>query len=194
MPRNDPEDLDDDLEDEDDDDLDPEDDPKPEPQQVRMSRKDIRRLEKKAKEGDKSAARVAELEKRLAFQEAKVDLKSKAGAFFAAHYDGELDPEKIREAATDIGVPVGELEPEGPELNEGEEKSTKERQEASSGAQPDDGKGEQKPDPKQEALKAGQERIDAGKSEEDGLAAGIGALASAAVDGDKRATWDINSQ
>lgn len=191
MPRNDPEDFDDDLDPEDDDDLDPEDDTKPEPQQVRMSRKDIRRLEKKAKEGDKHAARVAELEKKLAFKDAKVDLDSKSGAFFAKHYDGELDPEKIREAAQELGVPVGEVEPEGPPLDPDEEKSTKERQEASTGAQPDDGKGEAKPDPKEQALKVGQERIDAGKSEEDGLAAGIGALAGAAMDGDKRATWTI---
>lgn len=187
MPQYDDE-LDDDLET-----YDPEAEPEPEPERfVKMSRKDIKALERKAKKADDAEKETAKLRRERAFEKAKVDIDHPLGEHFAKHYDGELSPEKIREEAERLGVPLAEGDkpkPEGPELKPGETDSTKERQEVSSGGKPDDGAEPPPADPKAEAVKAGQAVIDQGKTEEEGLAAGIGALAAAAQSGDQRATW-----
>lgn len=192
MPR-----YDDELDDEFDDDTEEneDDDDRGEQQErfVRMSRKDIKRLERKAKQVDKANERVAALERERAFEKAKVDVSTPLGKHFAKHYDGEVDPVKIREQAEELGVPLVEGDKpkaEGPDLQPGEEDSTRERQEVASGGKPDEGEEPPPPDPKAEAIKAGQAVIDGGKTEEDGLAAGIGALAAAAQAGDERAVWD----
>ena len=184
---------DDELDELDDDTDEIEDDDRDEQQErfVKMSRKDIRRLERKAKQVDKAEARTLALERERAFEKAKVDVDAPLGAHFAKHYDGEVDPVKIREEAERLGVPLVEGEkpkPEGPELKPGEEDSTRERQEVSTEGKPDNGE-VPKPDPHEESNKVAQGEIDSGRGEEDGIAAGIASLAGAAQAGDERAIW-----
>jgi len=153
---------------------------------VKLSRKQIRALERKAKKVEKAEAEAKELRRERAFDKAGVKVDTKAGAFFAAKYDGDLDPEKIREEAEELGIPVDDRGPKGPELEDGEEKSTKERQELASDSKGDTGE-DTKPDPIEAARKVGEDTIAQGKGEEDAMAAGLGVLAASVRDGDTRA-------
>ncbi len=179
----------DDLDDLDDDDLDPA-PPPTNDDKVTLRREDAKRLRGAAKRTKELEDENRRLKRERAFEKAGVDLDSKAGQFFAEHYDPDvIDPEKIREAAEEHGVPVtgtGNAKPTGPELTDDERGSTDERQTLAAGAAPDDGKAP-KPDPKEQALKKGKEVIGAGGTEEEGIAAAIASQAQAAMDGDERA-------
>jgi len=178
-------DLDEDLEE-----YDPDAEPDPEPERfVKMSRKDIRALERRAKKAEDAEKETAALRRERAFEKAKVDTSKPLGEHFAKHYDGDLEPDKIREEAERLGVPFTEAKaPEGPDLEPGEEKSTEERESLATGGKPDSGE-ETKPEPLDAARKVGEDAIKEGRGEEDALAAGIGTLAGAAEAGDSRAVW-----
>lgn len=63
---------------------------------VTLSRSDIRALETSAKEGRQA-------QRELAFFRAGIDPTDPKQSYFARGYDGDLDPDKIRAAATEAG-------------------------------------------------------------------------------------------
>ena len=181
-----PNDQDEDFEDEESENEEEDNEDDQDEQVVKLSRKQIRALERKAKKFDKAEAETKVLRKERAFDKAGVKVDTPSGEFFAAKYDGDLDPAVIRETAEKLGIPLEEREQEGPPLDKDEDKSTKERQDLASGGQSDDGQ-ETKPDPHEAARKAGQDWVESGKGEEDAMAQGLGVLAAAVKDGDTRA-------
>lgn len=71
----------------------------------------------KATEAEK---RAAEAERKLAFAEAGINLADKRAQMFVKGYDGELEPEKVKAAWTDL---FGESEPEKGKQGQGEQES-----------------------------------------------------------------------
>lgn len=63
----------------------------------------IRELRKQLKASEERLSTLEPLARKLAFTEAGVDLSSKSAQFFASKYDGDLDAEAIRAAATEHG-------------------------------------------------------------------------------------------
>lgn len=62
-------------------------------------RQRMKQLEKELREANKRLAETAEASKKLAFMEAGVPLDSPMAKYFIKGYDGDLNPEAIREAA-----------------------------------------------------------------------------------------------
>lgn len=62
-------------------------------------RQRMKQLEKELREANKQLAATAEASKKLAFLEAGVPLDSPMAKYFIKGYDGDLNPEAIREAA-----------------------------------------------------------------------------------------------
>lgn len=62
-------------------------------------RQRMKQLEKELREANKRLAETAEASKKLAFLEAGVPLDSPMAKYFIKGYDGDLNPEAIREAA-----------------------------------------------------------------------------------------------
>jgi hypothetical protein len=76
----------------------------PEPQsQSSQFRQKIRNLEKKAEAGEAATKKVADLERKLAFAEAGIDLSDPKMKYFVAGYQGDMETEKIQKAAVDAG-------------------------------------------------------------------------------------------
>lgn len=166
---------------------------------VRMSRKDIRALERKGSKYDELAEQKAALERDLAFARAGIDTSTDEGAFFARGYAGELDVEAIKAQAAKFGVikgadapgtpPAdgttgeGTPPPSGPALEPGEADLTAHRQTLASGATGDSGLDV---DPYQSALDIGRQVMEGGGKFEQALGSAINALANAANQGDKR--------
>lgn len=71
--------------------------------EVRMSRKDIRALEKRAKAAADAEARAAAAERRLALRDAGIPTTG-VGKLFEKAYDGPLDAEAIKTAAEEYGI------------------------------------------------------------------------------------------
>lgn len=81
---------------------------------------DIKSLREKAKQADYLANTNSELERKIAILEAGIDTNSALGKLFLKSYDGKLEREEIRDAASEIGlikmettieeVPIGETE------------------------------------------------------------------------------------
>jgi hypothetical protein len=79
---------------------------------VTLRRSQIRGIEKKAKEYDSMIGRLEAAERELAFAKAGLPVDDKRISYFVKGYDGELDAEAIRAAATDAGfLSVEESEP-----------------------------------------------------------------------------------
>lgn len=180
----------DDLDDDDLDDNDPEAPPTNE-ERVTLKREDAKRMRGAARRTKALEQELQALRREVAFERAGVDLSTKAGQFFAKNYDGDdFTPDKIREEAEELGVPLMEgaaaSKKDGPDPEPGEDASTKERQNLAAGGAPDDGKAP-RPDPKEESLKKGKELIKAGASEAEAIAGAISVQAQAAMDGDERA-------
>jgi len=164
---------------------------------VRMSRKDIRALERKGSKYDELAEQKAALERDLAFARAGIDTSTDEGAFFARGYAGELDVEAIKAQAAKFGVIKGGADPtppadgtaegtppaSGPSLEPGEADLTAHRQTLASGATGDSGLDV---DPYQSALDIGRQVMEGGGKFEQALGSAINALANAANQGDKR--------
>lgn len=70
---------------------------------VTMKRADIRALEKKASKADELLGRAETAERHLAFAKAGIDLTDTKSNYFVKGYEGDLDLEKIREAAIKDG-------------------------------------------------------------------------------------------
>lgn len=153
----------------------------------------IKDLRRQARKATKLQAELDGYKRREAFIVANVDLDTALGQMFIKAYDGELDPVKIREEAEKVGALKAETPPPptGQEIPPEETSSTDERRDLASDAEPDSGKKDDRPpDPREAALKLGQEALAAGASTEDAMADGIGRLMQSAFgDKDERATW-----
>jgi len=63
-----------------------------------------RDMEARAKAGDEAVARLAQLEREVAFRDAGVDPANKQGQYFMKGYEGEMTVEAIRLEATELGL------------------------------------------------------------------------------------------
>jgi len=63
-----------------------------------------RDMEARAKAGDEAVARLAQLEREVAFRDAGVDPANKQGQYFMKGYDGEMTVEAIRLEAAELGL------------------------------------------------------------------------------------------
>lgn len=183
-----------------DDDTEPEDEPGADDGHVTMGRSDVRSLRAAAKKGK----RVDEVERELAFTKAGIDTDSDAGRMFMRGYDGELDKEKVREAAIPFGLVQAEPAPEptgkghvlhddtagDTKLEPGEDGFTSDRATVASGAPPDRGI---ELNPKAEAIERGRQVIKDGGRIEEGMATTFADLVRSAHEGDTRVTIDRRS-
>lgn len=87
-----------------------------EPNQVTLSRKDIRRLEKQAQAGKEAVQELEQLKRERAYVQAGIPLDDKRASYFIAGYQGEMTPEAIKAKwAEDFGA----AQPQGdPAINE----------------------------------------------------------------------------
>jgi hypothetical protein len=81
-----------------------------EDEQDRSDNPNMRQLREKAKKADEAERRAAELERRLAFAEAGIDMSDPKSRYFVAGYDGDLDRDAIRQAAERDGFLGGKTE------------------------------------------------------------------------------------
>ena len=81
-----------------------EDDDNEEPGAVSLSRDDLRQLREKARSADEAQTKLAELERKVLFSEAGIDLSNKGGQYFAKGYEGELTVEAIKAEAEEVGL------------------------------------------------------------------------------------------
>jgi len=79
------------------------DDDEDRPNTITLKRSEIRSLEKKAKERDELASRLAALENQQTFIEAGIDPKNAQHGYFMKGYDGEMTVDAIKAKATEAG-------------------------------------------------------------------------------------------
>lgn len=70
---------------------------------VSISAKDLKALRNIAKNASELQAQHEAAQRQLAFAKAKIDVTDPKMGYFIKGYEGELDPEKIRTAATEAG-------------------------------------------------------------------------------------------
>ncbi len=70
---------------------------------VSISAKDLKALRNIARNASELQAQHEAAQRQLAFAKAKIDLTDPKMGYFIKGYDGELDPQKIRDAATEAG-------------------------------------------------------------------------------------------
>jgi hypothetical protein len=74
-----------------------------EPQHASIPVEDLRNMRAAAKGRKEAEERAQAAERKLAFVEAGVNLTDPKAQYFIKGYDGEIDPEKIRDAAMSAG-------------------------------------------------------------------------------------------
>lgn len=79
------------------------DDEDDEPQGVRLDPKDLKALRQKARQAEKYERELATYRRTDAFKSVGLDPSNRQIQYFMKAYDGELDPEKIREEAVAAG-------------------------------------------------------------------------------------------
>jgi len=84
------------------------------PRVVKMSREQIRAMERDAAAARDATARAEKAERLLAMSQAGIDTSSPLGSFFADNYKGELTKDKILAEAKKLNVVTGEAPPEPP--------------------------------------------------------------------------------
>lgn len=159
---------------------------------VRVKRGDIRTMEQRLKDARDTQSRAANLERENAMLKAGVDLNDPKGTLFSKGYDGDLTPDKIREAAVSFGIleastdpddTVTEEPPDTP-LEPGEESLPDQQRELARGAaQPGETPA---PDPYDAAAKIHKEALESGAQEKEAIGAAINSVVNAAHDGDQR--------
>jgi len=85
-----------------------------EPATVTLKRSDIRALERKAKAAEDATAKVASLERQLAFLEAGINPTDPKLKYFTKGYDGDMTADAIKAAATEAGFLEAPKAPEVP--------------------------------------------------------------------------------
>lgn len=147
---------------------------------VTLSREDLRQL----REAAKRASKLSAVERELVMLKAGVDVESPLGKMFVKAYEGELTPEKVREAWSQVApLPPSEPPaPPAPPLTEAE----KELAEATAKLTSEQTVEPTTPDPKVSSLEAARKALAEGASLEDAGAVLIASRAKAALEGDKR--------
>jgi hypothetical protein len=158
-----------------------------------QAKRDLRELRRKAKRADELDAKLAAYEKKDVFREARVDLSSPIGQYLFDTWTGDMTVEAISARAEELGCvessapTTQDTEQQGP--SDDERRSTDERANFHAGGEPESGQQAQ-PDPRVMAVKAANDAIAAGRTEDDGLAAGVRTMFERAQAGDPRASWD----
>lgn len=81
-----------------------EDDNDNEPDGISLSRDDLRQLREKARTADEATTKLAELERKVLFGEAGIDMTSKAAQYFTKGYEGDMTLEAIKAEAEEAGL------------------------------------------------------------------------------------------
>jgi len=81
-----------------------EDDDNQEQEAISLSRDDLRQLREKARTADEATSKLAELERKVMFSEAGIDLSNKNAQYFAKAYEGDMTVEAIKAEAEEIGL------------------------------------------------------------------------------------------
>lgn len=89
-------------------------DPANEPPNVRQQRERIKELTAENKDLVERAARADQLERELALRDAGLDLNERQRKALSAVHEGDWTPERLRETATDLGIPVPQPTPPVP--------------------------------------------------------------------------------
>lgn len=157
-----------------------------------QAKRDLREMRRKAKKTDELEAKLAGYERKDLFREAKVNLTSPIGQYLFDTWAGDMTVEAITARAEELGclessAPTTQPQQQG--LADDERRSTDERANLHAGGEPETGQQAQ-PDPRVLAVKAANDAITAGRTEEDGLAAGVRTMFERAQAGDPRASWD----
>ena len=74
------------------------------PEGTSLSREDLRQLREKARAADEATTKLAELERKVLFNEAGIDMTSKAAQYFTKGYEGDMTLEAIKAEAEDAGL------------------------------------------------------------------------------------------
>lgn len=151
--------------------------------------KRMRELAEKGQQAEEALARAATLERENALLRSGVDTETPLGKLFAKAYDGENDPEAIKAAATEAGIPlVGTTTPpaEGAQTPPPEEPTgTEQRQQLAAGAPADTG---EMPHPNTIARQIFDKEMESGGTWEEAAGLMIASKSAAAMSGDLRGT------
>lgn len=162
------------------------DDDQTQEQEPEPSRRSKKRQEEQA-ELERLQSENARLQRENLMHSAGVDTSTPLGRLIQAGYSGPDDVDAIKAFAKEVGAtgaPQGEAP--APEIDPAEVQATDERRRLASGAQVTEPPAA---DPRQVAVRRGQEVLQAGGKFEDAFAAGFETLAKAAIAGDERALW-----
>ena len=142
----------------------------------------LKLLREKAERADSLTAQLAQAERKNAILESGIDTSSKVAELFLKSWDGENNPEAIKAAAAEYGIPLkGEAPAEV--VEELVDSGTDLRNELADGVQVGN---EPAPDPNQVALENFKTAIASGATEEKAAGIFFNTLAEAASRGDER--------
>lgn len=160
---------------------------------VTLSRSAIKGLERDAKITREAQAEAAALRQELAFSKVGIDVATPLGKIFATAYDGDMNVEAVQKAWAEVSgtsTDDGDKPPAAPnpDITSDETELTRRREALANGSRGDDGN-EPEPDPREGAIKAGQEAMAAGRSRDEAMATVFSELAGAAAKGDPRVLY-----
>ena len=154
----------------------------------------IKGLRDAAKRGKEASERAAALERENALLRSGIDVSSKLGAFFAEHYDGELEVEAIRAAAGELGLqPDGTSPPPVTGTDPDVAAQGRAQRDLSSGTATEPGATVDR-DPREAGMDAFNAELAKGRPRQDAAAAYFGTVLSAAAGGDDRVLIDPSVQ
>lgn len=160
----------------------------------RQLREAHKRSKAEAKEAREAAASAEAVKRENAMLRAGVDLDSPVGKLFAKGYDGELDPDAVKSAWSEIGVTPtpSESQETVTEVDDGPTEAEQEQQRLrgvlTSDATPPGS--EPSPDPWDEAIGEFHDRQKRGQTKQRAQTAALQHVLNAAVAGDKRVLFD----
>lgn len=99
---------------------------------------DIRGLRRAANQAKKLKAEMAQIRRELAFAKAGLPLDDPKMNYFIRGYDGEMEPDIIRETAMQAGFLVSQGSSQEPQTNQGFQQSQQRVMSASAGAMSED--------------------------------------------------------
>ena len=99
---------------------------------------DIRGLRRAANQAKKLKAEMAQIRRELAFAKAGLPLDDPKMNYFIRGYDGEMEPDVIRETAMQAGFLVSQGSSQEPQTNQGFQQSQQRVMSASAGAMSED--------------------------------------------------------
>ena len=99
---------------------------------------DIRGLRRAANQAKKLKAEMAQIRRELAFAKAGLPLDDPKMNYFIRGYDGEMEPDVIRETAMQAGFLISQGSSQEPQTNQGFQQSQQRVMSASAGAMSED--------------------------------------------------------